>query len=348
MFNLASCSDDEVYQAPPVVNTRVVPVGDAQGSASTGWTVTGLEPGTYDLEFYTRSAQTDAMPYVSASGKMTAVKSSATWSKNVVKGIQVTDGTCQISLGNGSGVEIDNLQLLSSTQQSFNLIKGGDVSLLNYVEDNGGLYYNTEGQADDCLEILKQNGVNLVRLRLYNDPGNKDYYPSNTLPAGYQDEAEDEADILDLARRAKEKGMQILLTFHYSDYWTNGADQYKPHEWDSLDFEGLKDAVHDYTVDFLKQMADQGTAPEYVALGNEIQAGLLYPDGAVANIQATCDLLNAGYTRQAARVHRPKPTFVGSSAKCRTTRLTMTSWAYRNIHSILKCMRQTFARCATA
>ena len=184
MFNLASCSDDEVYQAPPVVNTRVVPVGDAQGSASTGWTVTGLEPGTYDLGFYTRSAQTDAMPYVSASGKMTAVKSSATKRKNVVKGIQVTDGTCQISLGNGSGVEIDNLHLLSSTQQSFNLIKGGDVSLLNYVEDNGGLYYNADGQADDCLEILKQNGINLVRLRLYNDPGNKDYYPSNTLPAG--------------------------------------------------------------------------------------------------------------------------------------------------------------------
>ena len=95
MFNLASCNDDEVYQAPPVVNTRVVPIGDAQGFASTGWTVTGLEPGTYDLEFYTRSAQTDAMPYVSASGKMTAVKSSATWSKNVVKGIQVTDGTCK-------------------------------------------------------------------------------------------------------------------------------------------------------------------------------------------------------------------------------------------------------------
>ena len=313
MFNLASCSDDEVYQAPPVVNTRVVPVGDAQGSASTGWTVTGLEPGTYDLEFYTRSAQTDAMPYVSASGKMTAVKSSATWSKNVVKGIQVTDGTCQISLGNGSGVEIDNLQLLSSTQQSFNLIKGGDVSLLNYGEDNGGLYYNTEGQADDCLEILKQNGVNLVRLRLYNDPGNKDYYPSNTLPAGYQDEA----DILDLARRAKEKGMQILLTFHYSDYWTNGADQYKPHEWDSLDFEGLKDAVHDYTVDFLKQMADQGTAPEYVALGNEIQAGLLYPDGAVANIQATCDLLNAG--ARAVREVAPQARIVIHSASSEGT-----------------------------
>lgn len=197
MLNLASCNDDDVYQAPPVTNTFVVQVGDAQGSPATGWTVNDLQPGTYDLEFYTRSAQTDVLPYVTASGKMTAVKPSASWSKNVVKGIQVTDGTCQISLGNGTGVEIGNMQLLSSTQQPFNLIKGGDVSLLNYIEDNGGAYFYADGRADDCLEILKQNGINLVRLRLYNDPGNKDFSPSNNLPAGYQDED----DILDLARR---------------------------------------------------------------------------------------------------------------------------------------------------
>ena len=290
MLNLASCNDDDVYQAPPVTNTFVVQVGDAQGSPATGWTVNDLQPGTYDLEFYTRSAQTDVLPYVTASGKMTAVKPSASWSKNVVKGIQVTDGTCQISLGNGTGVEIGNMQLLSSTQQPFNLIKGGDVSLLNYIEDNGGAYFYADGRADDCLEILKQNGINLVRLRLYNDPGNKDFSPSNNLPAGYQDED----DILDLARRAKEKGMQIQLTFHYSDSWTNGEDQYKPHEWKGLELEELKQAVHDYTADFLNQMAAQGTLPEYVAIGNEVQAGLLYPDGACANEQAMCDLLNAG------------------------------------------------------
>ena len=86
----------------------------------------------------------------------------------------------------------------------------------------------------DCIEILKNNGFNIVRLRLYNDPGNPDYSPSNRLPAGISGPE----DVLRLAKRAKQAGMQILLTFHYSDYWTNGEDQNKPHEWEGLD---LKD-----------------------------------------------------------------------------------------------------------
>ncbi|WP_302993702.1 glycoside hydrolase family 53 protein [Bacteroides clarus] len=291
VYSLTACSDDDVYQAPEAVDTYVLAVGDNYGDAMTGWNVTDIPNGIYDLEFYTKSSQTTELPYLAASGKMTAIKpSEKTWAKNVIKGIEVSNGTCRIELGNGEGIEIADLQLVSSRQAEFNLVKGGDISLLSYVEDNGGKYYNADGQSDDCLEILKQNGMNLVRLRLYNDPGNKDFYPSNTLPAGYQNQA----DILNLAKRAKEKGMEILLTFHYSDYWTNGDDQYKPHEWADLDFETLKTAVHDYTADFLRKMSAQGTTPEYVAIGNEIQAGLLYPDGACDDPIKMCALLNAG------------------------------------------------------
>ena len=117
--------------------------------------------------------------------------------------------------------------------------------------------------------------MNLVRLRLYNDPGNPDYEYSNKLPKGIQDKE----DILRLAKRAKEKGMQILLSFHYSDYWTNGEDQHIPHEWVGQDLQQLQNSVYTFTKDFLEQMKAQGTAPEYVAIGNEIQAGLLYPFG---------------------------------------------------------------------
>lgn len=289
---LCSCGDDEVYEAPTPIDTTVLTVGDTHGSASTGWTVRELPPGIYDLEFYTKAVQSDVMPYMEANGKKTAiVPSENRWAKNVVKGLSVdADGICEIKLGNGGNVSVDNIQLVSSTKPEFNLVKGGDVSLLSYIEDNGGVYYDASGSADDCLEILKENGLNLVRLRLYNDPGNKDYSPSKDLPAGYQDEA----DVLRLAKRAKEKGMQIQLTFHYSDSWTNGADQYKPHEWESLDFAGLENAVYSYTADILAKMAAQGTTPEYVSLGNEVQAGLLYPDGACADEPKMCALLNAG------------------------------------------------------
>ena len=89
--------------------------------------------------------------------------------------------------------------------------------------------------------------------------------------------------------------MQIQLTFHYSDYWTNGEDQNKPHEWEGLDFEGLKKALYDFTFDFMNKMKAQGTTPEFVALGNETQAGMLYPDGSCDNFVQLSELFNTGY-----------------------------------------------------
>ena len=170
------------------------------------------------------------------------------------------------------------------------LLKGGDVSFLTLMENKGAKYYDN-GEQMDCMKLLKKNGFNIVRLRLYNDPGNKSFSPSNKMYPGI----EDEADILRLARRAKAEGLQIQLTFHYSDYWTNGGDQYKPHEWESLSYASLKTKVYEYTRDFLQEMVSQGTTPEYVSLGNEIQAGLLYPDGSVTtSTKQTAELLSAG------------------------------------------------------
>ena len=164
-------------------------------------------------------------------------------------------------------------------------LKGGDISMLTLVEDNGGKY-RWDGVETDCVKGLAANGFDIVRLRLYNDPGNAAFTPSNRLPKGYQDEE----DILGLAKRAKDAGMQIELTFHYSDFWTNGEMQTKPHSWESLTFDQLKKAVYTYTRDFLKRMAAQGTLPEYVSLGNESQAGMLYPDGSTGNMSNLCAL----------------------------------------------------------
>jgi len=131
----------------------------------------------------------------------------------------------------------------------------------------------------------------LARLRLYNDPGNPDFSPSNRLPAGIQNPD----DILSLAARAKAAGMQILLTFHYSDYWTNGGTQNKPHEWEGLSYEELKTAVYNFTFDFMTQMKNQGTTPEFVSLGNETAGGILFPDGDYNNFDHMAELFNRGY-----------------------------------------------------
>ncbi len=248
-------------------------------TVSLSQTVSGIADGYYDVEFYGKSNGGNQIAYVEAGGKQTAIETSATtWKRHYIRGVQVAGGKLDVKIEQQNNAsanaidEVDGLRIISrSGAQAF--VKGGDISELTYVEDNGGKYYDAGGKAADCLDILKANGVNLVRLRLYNDPGNSACFPSNTLPKGYQDEA----DILKLARRAKDKGMQIELTFHYSDYWTNGEDQYKPHAWQGItDLAVLQDSVYQYTRRFLERMNAQGTAPEYVSIGNEIQAGILY------------------------------------------------------------------------
>lgn len=195
---------------------------------------------------------------------------------------------CGESDDNAIPVPVDPEPTEATTYASSVSIRGGDISELTYVEQNGGKYY-FENQAMDCLEILRINGINTVRIRLYNDPGNSAFTPSNRLPAGIQNPS----DVLSLARRAKEKGMQIVLSFHYSDYWTNGATQTLPHQWSHCNYAQLCDSVYTFTSNFLQQMKTQDTAPEFVSIGNETQAGMLYPFGSCNDIQQMTGLFKA-------------------------------------------------------
>lgn len=181
-------------------------------------------------------------------------------------------------------------------------LRGGDISMLNYVESLGAKFYDADGTERDPLDIMQQNGVNIVRLRLYNNPGKSVTYNGYTyrVPEGFLCEE----DVLNLARQAKAHGMKILLTFHYSDFWTNGEMQFKPEGWETHDFNQLGQAVYDYTHDFLLRMNAQGTTPDFVSLGNEIQGGFLFghynnPDAVSGyasnkNMSRLADLLGQG------------------------------------------------------
>ena len=270
-FSLTACSADipgaMADPEPAASVTNVLISGFTNGQQ----TVSGLADGTYSLEFYAKGSGTG---YVEANGRMTALVNSPTvYQKGFVRGIEVSGGSCSISIKDADASQFNSMNLIKN-DKPFTLIKGGDISELTLVEQNGGKYYDN-GQEGSCLDILKVNGTNLVRLRLYNDPGNASYVPSNRLPAGIQDQA----DILNLAKRAKAAGMQILLSFHYSDYWSNGETQAIPHEWEGMDAAQTTKALYDFTYSFMEKMKAQGTTPEYVSLGNETQAGMLYPLG---------------------------------------------------------------------
>lgn len=188
--------------------------------------------------------------------------------------------------------------MLTSTAFAQEFYKGGDVTEVNYIEDLGGKYYTQDGVEEDVFKILSDAGMNMARIRLSNNPGKGRGDGTYYLPDGYQDEA----DCLDLAKRAKEAGMAIQFTFNYSDYWSNGTRQIIPFDWveqiktelgydvKDADFlnsmtddqraeiqEKLKEIIYDYTYDIMTKLKEQGTSPEYVSLGNEINGGILFP-----------------------------------------------------------------------
>lgn len=149
------------------------------------------------------------------------------------------------------------------TEVSF--IKGADISFLNEIEDRGGVYYD-EGVEKDALRILKDNGINYIRLRIWNDPS-----------AGYCSKEK----TLCMAKRIKRLGMKFLLNFHYSDNWADPKKQTKPWAWQSLSFGELKQAVYGYTKEVITELKKQNTLPDMVQIGNEVIWGMLWDDGRV-------------------------------------------------------------------
>lgn len=273
----SACSSDVAGSMDdPAPAVKVVKVESMDKSIS------GLDNGIYDLEFYAKTTQADDACWVKAGlHQSTSLLQSGVWTKGFVRGVDVTDGTLNISYGSLTNTPVncifDGVRLVK-TETPHILLKGGDISMLPLVEANGGKYYDADGSEKDAVALLKESGMNIARLRLYNNPGESVTYTENgntytySMPAGCQDETS----ILALAKRAKAAGMQIELTFHYSDFWTNGGMQFKPKDWQDLSSDALKDKVYAYTKSFLEKMVAQGTAPEYVSLGNEIQSGLLF------------------------------------------------------------------------
>lgn len=150
-------------------------------------------------------------------------------------------------------------------------VKGADISILNEIESLGGKYY-IDGKEEDCFEILRLHNINTIRLRIWVDPFDRKGVP-------YLGGTNDIGTTMDLAKRAKLKGMKIMLNFHYSDFWADPKKQVKPKSWESLTGQSLIDKVYSYTKNVLDKFKDNNIFPEYVQIGNEITNGMLWPDG---------------------------------------------------------------------
>ena len=174
--------------------------------------------------------------------------------------------------------------LLNPGRTSAQFVKGGDIGWLPQMEATGYQFYDTTGTRKDCLQILKEAGINTVRLRVWVNP-------SDNKTNGHCSKKE----VAAMALRAKNMGMRIMIDFHYSDSWADPGKQTKPAAWASHTFSQLLTDVYNHTWEVLDTLKAIGAKPEWAQIGNEIPGGMLWPEGSTSNWGQLAQLLNKGY-----------------------------------------------------
>ncbi|HUB61821.1 MAG TPA: beta-galactosidase GalA [Puia sp.] len=163
---------------------------------------------------------------------------------------------------------------------------GADISFLPELESRGAKFSDDKGQRD-AIEILKDHGFNYVRLRIFNNPARDSGYSPGK---GFCDLTH----TVRMAKRVKALGMGFLLDFHYSDYWADPGKQFKPAAWRGEDFRGLEQSVYDYTKMVMDSLKAAGALPDMVQVGNEINHGMIWPEGSIRHPDSLAALIYAG------------------------------------------------------
>ena len=171
--------------------------------------------------------------------------------------------------------------LLASPAHAQTFAKGADISWITQMEASGYRWSNDNGTQQDLLQILKDHGMNTIRLRVWVNPS-----------GGWSGVN----DVLAKAQRAKNAGMRIMIDFHYSDSWADPGKQTKPAAWRTHTFDQLMADVYQHTFNTMNTLASNGIFPEWVQVGNETNNGMLWEDGrASANMRNYAWLVNSGY-----------------------------------------------------
>ena len=204
--------------------------------------------------------------------------------------------------GGDTGLKNLTASVKKLNNMSQSSIRGMDISSYTALKKAGVKYYDFDGKETSLLKVLHDNGVNYIRIRIWNDPTNE---KGETYGGG----ANDVAAGLEIAKEAAQYDMKLLLDFHYSDFWADPALQKIPKAWekDKNDTEKMKQNVYDFTKDTIKKFQEVGVDIGMVQVGNEITNGMLdimpdyskgetYKDtwGNAKNAKILCGYLKAG------------------------------------------------------
>lgn len=162
-------------------------------------------------------------------------------------------------------------------------IRGMDVSSVLSLERSGVRFYDTNGREEDLFKILSDNGVNYIRVRVWNNPYNAD-------GKGYGGGNNDVAAAAEIGARAARYGMKLLVDFHYSDFWADPQKQKAPKAWENYSLEEKITALKAFTRDALQTIQQAGAAIGMVQIGNETTTGI----AGEHDFDAMARLFNAG------------------------------------------------------
>lgn len=172
--------------------------------------------------------------------------------------------------GDDTGLKQQKVTIKKVQNMTNSTIRGIDISSYTALKKAGVKYYDNEGKEASLLKVLSDNGVNYIRIRIWNDPYNEkgETYGggSNDVKAG-----------LEIAKEAAKYNIKVLLGFHYSDFWADPAVQLLPKDWkkDKDNQEKMCSNVYKFTKETLEQFKDAGADIGMVQVGNEISQGMM-------------------------------------------------------------------------
>ena len=110
--------------------------------------------------------------------------------------------------GEGTSPVTSNTLYVEKVEQlPEDFILGMDASCVPALEAGGVKYYDHDGTEKDVYQILSENGINYIRVRVWNDPFDAD-------GNGYGGGNCDIENAVAIGKRATQYGMKLLVNFH--------------------------------------------------------------------------------------------------------------------------------------
>ena len=188
--------------------------------------------------------------------------------RNAIMGLLLLSSAVLVSCKNqASNVKSDSLYVKKVDNYKDNFINGMDVSQVISLENSGVKYYNFDGKEEDVLKIFSDNGINYIRVRVWNNPYDRE---GNGFGGGNC--TIDTA--VELGKRATKYGMKLLVDFHYSDFWADPSKQMCPRAWLEMTIDEKALALYQYTKESLQKLKDANVDVGMVQIGNETNNGL--------------------------------------------------------------------------